>query len=151
MLLKRRRQKRSTRTDTLLPDTTLFRSAEGREPGLHMKVPFIQNVVYYDNRVLDFAPPAEEIIASDQKRFVVDAFARFRIVEPLKFYQAVQTEAAARNQLRGDRRSSRRRVIGNRTLFAVSSQERRGGKECVCTGRERWGRHESQKKNTNKT
>src|SRR3546814_9037946 len=42
--------------------------AEVREPGLHMKVPFIQNVVYYDNRVLDFAPPAEEIIASDQKR-----------------------------------------------------------------------------------
>src|SRR3546814_13249088 len=116
MLLKRRRQKRSTRTDTLLPDTTLFRSAEVREPGLHMKVPFIQNVVYYDNRVLDFAPPAAELIASDQKRFVVDAFARFRIVEPPHFYQAVQTEAAARNHLRGTLSSSPRRVHGTRTL-----------------------------------
>src|SRR3546814_19998097 len=84
--------------------------AEVREPGLHMKVPFIQNVVYYDNRVLDFAPPAEEIIASDQKRFVVDAFARFRIVEPLKFYQAVKTEASARNKIRAYLRSSLRRV-----------------------------------------
>ncbi len=97
---------------------------EVREPGLHVKVPFIQNVVYYDNRVLDFAPPAEEIIASDQKRFVVDAFARFRIVEPLMFYQSVQTEAAARNQLRGYLSSSLRRVIGNRTLSAVLSEER---------------------------
>ena len=97
---------------------------EVREPGLHVKMPFIQNVVYYDNRVLDFAPAAEEIIASDQKRFVVDAFARFRIVEPLRFYQAVQTEAAARNQLRGYLISSLRRVIGNRTLSAVLSEER---------------------------
>jgi len=97
---------------------------EVREPGLHVKVPFIQNVVYYDNRVLDFAPPAEEIIASDQKRFVVDAFARFRIVEPLMFYQSVQTEAAARNQMRGYLSSSLRRVIGNRTLSAVLSEER---------------------------
>jgi len=97
---------------------------EVREPGLHVKMPFIQNVVYYDNRVLDFAPPAEEVITSDQKRFVVDAFARFRITEPLRFYQAVQTEAAARGQLRSYLSSSLRSVIGNRTLSAVLSEER---------------------------
>ena len=80
---------------------------EVREPGLHAKMPFIQNVVYYDNRVLDFAPAAEEVITSDQKRFVVDAFARFRITEPLRFYQAVQTEAQARKACRMEMSGSR--------------------------------------------
>ena len=97
---------------------------EVREPGLHVKMPFIQNVVYYDNRVLDFAPAAEEVITSDQKRFVVDAFARFRITEPLRFYQAIRTEAQARNQLSSYLISSLRSVIGNRTLSAVLSEER---------------------------
>jgi len=95
-----------------------------REPGLHVKAPFFQNVVYYDNRVLDFAPAAEEVITSDQKRFVVDAFARFRITEPLRFYQAIRTEAQARNQLSSYLISALRSVIGNRTLSAVLSEER---------------------------
>jgi membrane protease subunit HflC len=64
------------------------------QPGLHAKLPY-QNVVIYDRRILDFEPPAEEVIASDQKRLIVDTYARFKIVNPLQFYQSVDTEAAA--------------------------------------------------------
>ena len=65
------------------------------DPGLHFKLPW-QNVVDYDRRILDFEPPAEEVIASDQKRLVVDTYARFRITDPLQFYQSVGTELVAR-------------------------------------------------------
>src|SRR3546814_6314656 len=88
---------------------------------------FFKQKTAYELRISDWSSDvcsSDLIIASDQKRFVVDAFARFRIAEPLKFYQAVQTEAAARNQLRGYLSSSLRRVIGNRTLSAVLSAER---------------------------
>ena len=56
------------------------------KPGLNYKIPFIQNVVYLDRRVLNLDNPPEEVIAADQKRLIVDAFARFKIVDPLKFY-----------------------------------------------------------------
>ena len=56
------------------------------EPGLQVKIPFIQNVVYLDRRILSLDPAPEEVIASDQKRLIVDAYARFKIVDPLKFY-----------------------------------------------------------------
>src|SRR6185312_8875899 len=59
------------------------------EPGLHFKAPFIDTVISIDNRILDLENPAQEIIASDQKRLVVDAFARYRIKDPLRFYQSV--------------------------------------------------------------
>ena len=55
------------------------------KPGLNFKIPFIQNVVYLDKRILNLDTPPEEVIASDQKRLIVDAFARFQIVDPLKF------------------------------------------------------------------
>ncbi len=95
-----------------------------KEPGLHIKVPFIQNVFYYDKRVLDYEPPAEEVIAADQKRLVVDAFSRFLIVDPLRFYQAVGTEQAARSRLGSVISGSLRRVLGNVTLASVLSEER---------------------------
>ena len=95
-----------------------------KEPGLHVKVPFIQNVFYYDKRVLDYEPPAEEVIAADQKRLVVDAFSRFLIVDPLRFYQAVGTEQAARSRLGSVISGSLRRVLGNVTLASVLSEER---------------------------
>ena len=57
------------------------------EPGLNFKIPFIQNVVYLDKRILNLDTPPAEVIASDQKRLIVDAFARFKIVDPLKFYK----------------------------------------------------------------
>lgn len=95
-----------------------------REPGLHVKIPFVQNVVHLDNRILDIDAAAEEVIASDQKRLVVDAFARFRIEDPLKFYQTVGNEAVARSRLGSIINSSLRRVLGNETFSAVLSGER---------------------------
>ena len=94
------------------------------EPGLHFKVPFIQNVTYFDRRVLDLDNPAEEVIASDQKRLVVDAFARYRIIDPLKFFQAVRTEAVARTRLSVQLNAAMREVIGGVTLSEVVSGER---------------------------
>jgi membrane protease subunit HflC len=96
-----------------------------KDAGLHFKWPlFFESVQYYDNRVLDYAPPTEEVIAADQKRLVVDSFSRFRIVDPLLFYQAVQSEQGARGRLSGAILSSLRRVIGSRTLTSVLSEER---------------------------
>jgi membrane protease subunit HflC len=94
------------------------------EPGLNFKVPFIQNVIYIDKRVLDVDTAAEEVIASDQKRLVVDAFARFRIVDPLKYYQTVGSEVLARSRLQTFLNSSLRRVLGAQSFFAVLSGER---------------------------
>ena len=60
------------------------------EPGLNFKLPFIQNVVFLDSRILNLDTPPAEVIASDQKRLIVDAFARFQIIDPLKFYISVE-------------------------------------------------------------
>ena len=67
--------------------------------GLNFKLPFIQNVVFLDKRILNLDAPPEEVIASDQKRLIVDAFARFQIVDPLKFYISVGNERVARSRL----------------------------------------------------
>ena len=69
------------------------------EPGLQVKIPFIQNVVFLDRRILSLDPQPEEVIASDQKRLIVDAYARFKIVDPLKFYISVGDERVARSRL----------------------------------------------------
>ena len=69
------------------------------KPGLNFKIPFIQNVVFLDKRILNLDTPPEEVIASDQKRLIVDAFARFQIVDPLKFYISVGNERVARSRL----------------------------------------------------
>ena len=95
-----------------------------QEPGLKFKLPFIQNVVMMDRRVLDLDPPVEQVILADQKRLDVDAFARYRIVDPLKFFQSVQSEAAAEGRLNNVVNSSLRRVLGSATLLAVLSEER---------------------------
>src|SRR5204862_652390 len=95
-----------------------------RDPGLQMKWPFIENVVYYDKRVLDFEPPPEEIIVSDQKRLVVDAYTRYRVTDPLLFYQTVSTEPAVRARLNAMVSGSLRRVLGNVTLSALLSDQR---------------------------
>ena len=65
------------------------------KPGLNFKIPFIQNVVFLDKRILNLDTPPEEVIASDQKRLIVDAFARFQIIDPLKFYISVGNERVA--------------------------------------------------------
>ena len=69
------------------------------EPGLNFKLPFIDSVIYIDKRILDLEAPAQEVIASDQKRLVVDAFARYRINDPLQFYQTVGSISGANSQL----------------------------------------------------
>ena len=95
-----------------------------RTPGLQVKQPFIQNVIIYDKRLLDFEPPPEEVIASDQKRLVVDTYARYRITNPLLFYQTVATEDGVRARLGALVNGSLRQVIGNVTLSALLSPER---------------------------
>src|SRR5271168_4175984 len=95
-----------------------------REPGLKVKRPFIENVIFYDNRLLDFEPPPEEVIVSDQKRLVVDTYTRYRIIDPLLFYQTVSTEGAVRARLNAMVSGSLRRVLGNVTLSALLSDQR---------------------------
>jgi membrane protease subunit HflC len=95
-----------------------------RAPGLEVKRPFIENVIYYENRLLDFEPPPEEVIVSDQKRLVVDTYTRYRITDPLLFYQTVSTEAAVRARLNAIVSGSLRRVLGNVTLSALLSHQR---------------------------
>jgi len=95
-----------------------------KEPGLKFKTPFVQNVIFLDNRILAFDAPAEEVIASDQKRLVVDSFIRFRISEPKVFFKAVQTENIARSRLGTILNSSLRRVLGEVPLSVVLTGER---------------------------
>lgn len=94
------------------------------EPGLHFKLPFLQNVVYIDRRVLDFDAPAEEVILGDQKRLVVDAFARYRISDPQRFYQAVRDEDVLRQRINSILDASLRKVLGDTPLFTVLSADR---------------------------
>lgn len=95
-----------------------------REAGLKFKLPFVQNVVFFDRRLLDYAPPAEEIVAADKKRIVVDQYARFRIDDPLRFYQTVGNELGVRNRLGALMSAALRRVVGNVTLASIISPER---------------------------
>ena len=94
------------------------------KPGLNFKIPFIQNVVYLDRRVLNLDNPPEEVIAADQKRLIVDAFARFRIVDPLKFYISVGDERVARSRLSTIINSRIRNVLGQEELQTLLSQDR---------------------------
>ena len=94
------------------------------EPGLKFKLPFIQNVVYLDRRVLNLDNQPEEVIAADQKRLIVDAFARFQIVDPLKFYISVGNERVARSRLSTIINSRIRGVLGTQELATLLSTER---------------------------
>ncbi len=94
------------------------------KPGLNFKIPFIQNVVYLDRRVLNLDNPPEEVIAADQKRLIVDAFARFKIVDPLKFYISVGNEMVARSRLATIINSRIRSVLGTQQLATLLSVDR---------------------------
>jgi membrane protease subunit HflC len=93
-------------------------------PGLQVKIPFIQNVVFIDRRILSLDPQPEEVIASDQKRLIVDAYARFKIVDPLKFYISVGDERAARSRLATIINSRLRGVLGKQNLATLLSEDR---------------------------
>ncbi|MFZ0766497.1 protease modulator HflC [Bradyrhizobium sp.] len=94
------------------------------DPGLHFKVPFTDTVIPIDKRILDLENPAQEVIASDQKRLVVDAFARYRIKNALQFYQSVGSIQAANLQLTTLLNSALRRVLGEVTLIQVVRDQR---------------------------
>ena len=94
------------------------------EPGLHVKAPFIDTVIPVDKRILDLENPSQEVIASDQKRLVVDAFARYRIKDALKFYQSVGSVQAANLQLTTLLNAALRRVLGEVTFIQVVRDER---------------------------
>jgi modulator of FtsH protease HflC len=94
------------------------------EPGLNFKAPFIDSVVYLDKRILDLEAPPQEVIASDQKRLVVDAFARYRIKDALRFYQTLGSISGANSQLSILLNSALRRVLGEVTFMHVVRDQR---------------------------
>ena len=96
-----------------------------QDPGLAFKLPFIQDVIYYEKRVLSLIPQdAEEVILSDQKRLQVDAYARYQIEDPLLFYQTVRNELGARGRLEAIIDSSVRRALGRETLASILTGQR---------------------------
>ena len=95
------------------------------EPGLKFKYPFIQDVIFFEKRVLSFIPDeGEEAILKDQKRLKVDTYARFKIVDPLRFYQSVRNEVEARKQLDTIVDSALREELGRRGLREILSEQR---------------------------
>ena len=96
-----------------------------QDPGLAFKLPFIQDVIFYESRVLSLIPQdAEEVILADQKRIQIDAYARYRIEDPLLFFQTVRNELGARARLESIIDSSVRRVLGSETLASILTGER---------------------------
>ena len=94
------------------------------DAGLKIKIPFIQQVHYLDKRVLDLDSPAEEVIASDQKRLVVDSITRWQISDPLQFYISVRDERLARSRLQAIVSSSLRSVLGGEEFVTVVRDNR---------------------------
>jgi membrane protease subunit HflC len=93
-------------------------------PGLHFKYPFIESVVYLDNRILNVEAPKQEVLASDNNRLEVDSFLRYRIVDPLKFYQTVGFVERASGQLGPILNSAVRRVLGEATQTEIVREKR---------------------------
>ena len=95
------------------------------KPGLNFKMPFIQDVTYFEKRVLSLvSSDSEEVILSDQKRLEVDTYSRFKIIDPLLFYQTVRNENGARQRLESIIDSSVRRVLGKLELISILSDAR---------------------------
>jgi membrane protease subunit HflC len=95
------------------------------EPGLHFKIPLVQTAILFDNRLLDYEAPSEEVILGDQRRLIVDSFTRYKITDPLKYYQTVgPTEDGIKARLNSVVNSSLRRVLGSETLLDVLSAQR---------------------------
>lgn len=101
-----------------------YNEGDKNDSGLHFKIPLVDTVVYIDKRILDLDNAAQEVIASDQKRIVVDAFARYRITDPLRFYQSVNNTDRANSQLSNMLNSAVRRVLGESTFIQVVRDQR---------------------------
>ena len=93
-------------------------------PGLHFKAPFIETVVYLDNRILDLETSKQEVLASDNNRIEVDAFLRYKIVDPLRFYQTVRSPLGAESQLANVLNSAVRRVLGEANMPQIVRDQR---------------------------
>jgi membrane protease subunit HflC len=102
-----------------------------RTAGLKFKLPFVQNYVIYDKRLLDIESPPQEVILSDQRRLVVDAYAIYQIVDPLKFYQAVRTDAGAKIRLTSSINATLRDVLGGTTVTTMLSKDREGVMQAI--------------------
>ena len=94
------------------------------DSGIHFKLPFIQNVVYFDKRILDFDAKAEEVPTQDQKQLVVDAFARYRIMDPLEFFKTVNNEQGMELRLGNIINANLRAVFGEEKLATLMTHER---------------------------
>ncbi len=94
------------------------------EAGLHVKLPFVQNVIYIDKRILDLDSATEELIAADQKRLVVDAFTRYKIIDPLKFYISLRDMPRANSRLAATVSSSMRSVVGEAPFEDIVRDDR---------------------------
>ncbi len=94
------------------------------QPGLHFKIPFVQTVVYFDKRVLEYDGRPEEVPTLDQKQLVVDAFGRYRIVDPLKFYQTATNEQGMFNRLQSVVGSNLRSVLGGVSMITILTDKR---------------------------
>ncbi len=95
-----------------------------REPGLYFKIPFVQNVIYFDKRLLLYDASPKELLTRDKQQLVVDNFARWRIIEPLAFYTTLRSEAAAQSRLDDIVYSNVRENLGRRTLNEIVSARR---------------------------
>jgi membrane protease subunit HflC len=94
------------------------------DPGLHFKIPFVESVVILDKRILDLETPQEEVLAHDNQRLLVDAFMRYRIVDPLKFYQTVRSIDGGANQLGLVLNSTVRRILGDASMTDIVRDKR---------------------------
>jgi membrane protease subunit HflC len=97
---------------------------EVKKPGLHLKIPLIQNVVYFDKQILNLEADKKEVIAKGKKKFIVNAFAKYQITDPLKFYQSVGDVGKVRTRLNPIFESSLREVLGKFPLAALLTNER---------------------------
>jgi modulator of FtsH protease HflC len=93
-------------------------------PGIKFKMPFIQNAIFFEKRIIDLSLPEQEVIASDQKRLIINAFTKFQITDPLKFYTTVGGSYGLSNKLSGILDSSLRQVIGEVTLNELLTENR---------------------------
>jgi len=101
------------------------------EPGLHFKVPMIQDVIYFDKRILGLDAQPEEILTTDRRRLVVDSFVRYRIVDPLLYYQSVRNEALLRNNLAPSVANALRGAFGKLDAIAIVSGDRPAAMQAV--------------------
>ncbi len=94
------------------------------KPGIKFKIPLLQNAVFFDKRIIDLGISEQEVIASDQKRLIINAFAKYQIIDPLKFYTTVGTTQGFANKISGILDSSLRQVIGEVTLSELLTENR---------------------------